>query len=157
MGQISFKRESFSAVYPEAKPLLALHHQEIAYYQDIPLAVDEAGYQALDEAGKLRVYTARNVDGKLVGYAAYIVGPNAHYMTSGVQAKQDVLFVHPDYRGGRVGLRFVDCIEDALRIDGVQVVYNHSKVKHQALARILEYRGHELVEVIHAKRLDRKD
>lgn len=155
MSQVAFRKERFIDVIAEAKPLLMAHWQEIARYKDIPLAVDEASYQALDEAGKLRVYTARNAAGKLVGYAAFIVGQNLHYCTSGPQAKQDVLFVHPDYRGtGRVGLLLIDCIDQALAAEGVQVVYHHEKVSHPALGRVLRHLEYENVERIWAKRLD---
>jgi len=153
MGQITFQKEAFNAVIDEAMPMLLSHWREIASYQDIPLAVDRDGYQALDDAGKLLIFTAR-LDGVLIAYAAFIVGLNAHYSTSGLQAKQDVIYLSPDHRGGRIGLTFIKNCDAALADAGVQVVYQHEKVAHPALGRVLEHLGYENVERIWAKRLD---
>jgi len=135
--------------------MLVSHWKEIARYQDIPLAVDHDAYAALDRAGKFHVYTAR-LDGKLIAYAAFIIGPNAHYCTSGPQAKQDVLYLTPEHRGGRIGLTFIRSCDAALADAGVQVVYQHEKVSHPALGRVLEHEGYENVERLWAKRLDGK-
>lgn len=154
MGKVTFQREGFAAVIDEADALLFLHWKEVAHYPDIPLAVDRPVYEAMDAAGILRIYTARDESGKLIGYAAFIVGPNSHYSTSGNQAKQDVLFVAPDARLHRVGLQLVKFCDAQLQAEGIQVVMHHVKLAHPALGRLLVHEGYEPVETIFAKRLD---
>lgn len=99
------------------------------------------------------MYTAREVDGSLIGYCVYFVKHAPHYAAS-IQAAQDVLYVARSHRGG-TGYRFIAWCDEQLAAEGVQVVYQHAKVAHPALGRILERQGYEAVDVIYAKRLDR--
>src|SRR5699024_275904 len=93
-----YRAEPVARVWGELLPLLEAHYHEVAHYQDIPLCPDRERYEAVEANGMLRLYTARDDAGALVGYAVFFVQTNAHYATS-LQAVQDVLFVHPDYRG----------------------------------------------------------
>lgn len=151
-SDVVYASESLADFYSEAFPLLFDHWQEIAHYKDILLDPDTTRYHALENSGMLRIYTAR-VGGKLVGYSVFIVSRHAHYASS-LHALQDVLFVHPDHRRGRLGIRLIEHSEEQLRAEHVQVVVHHVKVKHLALAAILERKGYELVEANYAKRLD---
>lgn len=151
-SEVAYARETLAVFIAEAFPLLTEHWQEVSHYQDIPLDPDLRRYQTSEDSGMLRIYTAR-VDGKLVGYSVFIVNYNAHYAGS-LQAQQDVLFVHPDYRRGRLASVLISFSDAALSAENVQVVIHHVKVKHLALAAILEHKKYELVEVIYAKRLD---
>lgn len=151
-SEVAYARETLSRFIDEAFPLLSDHWQEVSHYSDIPLDPDLVRYHSSEDQGMLRVYTAR-VGGKLAGYSVFLVNHNAHYASS-LQAQQDVLFVHPDFRRGRLGIRLIDFADAELKAEGVQVVTHHVKVKHLALAAILERKNYELVEVIYAKRLD---
>lgn len=138
-------------VIEEAAPLLELHKAELAHYPDIQLEVDVKAYAALQAAGQLRCYTARDC-GRLVGYALFFVRPNHHYRGS-LQAWQDVLYLHQDYRRGRVGITLIRVAETRLRAEGVQVVYHHAKRTNKT-GELLGCMGYELVDEIWAKRLD---
>lgn len=146
------QRERFAAVIDEALPLLQRHWQEVTHYSDIPLDIDRPGYERIDQAGLLRIYTARD-DGKLVGYAAYVVGKNSHYRAS-LQARQDVIYVASNLRGAWIGSKLVKYADAMLAHEGVQVVYQHVKLAHPALGRILERAGYEPIETIYGRRLD---
>lgn len=151
MTDITFQRERVHALWTELWPLLEAHYHEIAHYHDIPLDPSIEGYEALEDAGFLRCFTARH-DGALIGYAIFMVRANMHYQGS-VQAVQDVLFLHPDYRRADTGRSLIRAADDALRTEGVQVVYHH--VKHAFdFGPLLASEGYEPVETIHAKRLD---
>lgn len=144
-----FAREKLDT-YSEAHALLTAHYQEVAHYQDIELDPDYEGYAALEQAGALRIYTART-DGKLIGYAVYIVRHNLHYRSS-LQAVQDVLFIHQVHRGR--GMIFIDWCDQQLKAEGVAVVYQHVKVKLDygpALAKL----GYEPIDHIYGRRLDK--
>lgn len=155
-----FQREPLTAaLWDEAYPLLLKHWREVSHFQDIPLEPDVARYHANEQNGVLRCFTARSGDefsssvklGALVGYALYIVAPNAHYKSS-VQAVQDVIYIDPAFRGG-TGYRFIAWCDAQLAAEGVQAVYQHIKAAHN-FGAVLERQGYELVDLIYAKRLD---
>ena len=152
-----YQRESIAAVRDEVAPLLEKHWAEVAHYKDVPLDVDYSLYEEIERAGILRIYTARihspGMEGhkQLVGYLAAMVRFNGHYKGS-LQATQDVLFVDPAWRG--CGGELIRHAEEELRLEGVQVLYQHVKAASTA-GRLMEHIGYELVDLLYAKRLDR--
>lgn len=136
----------------ELIPLLHVHYKTVAHYQDIALDPDYDGYLKLHELGMLRIFTAREETGSLIGYAIFFVRPNLHYRKS-LQAVQDVLFIHPEKRG--FGRHFIAWCDAELRREGVQAVYHHVKNKPELnFSPLLAAQGYELVDLIMAKRLD---
>lgn len=154
MSVIVLASEKLATYFEEALPLLQRHWREITHYLDIPLNIDLPGYLRMEAADLLRIYTARDRS-KLVGYAVFIVGQNSHYHSSPRQAKQDVIYIAPEYRGRSVGVRLIRFCDEMLRAEGVQVVYQHAKLAHPELGRLLEHMGYEAVETTYARRLDR--
>ena len=150
-GHAAFSRESVAEVLSEIKPLLAQHYREIAHFQDIPLVPDYDRYRLLEEGGRLRIFTAR-VERQLAGYAIYGVEHSLHYSTS-IQAMQDILYLDPAYRRGRIGWRLIEFADERLRAEGVQVVLQHVKAKHN-FGPLLERIGYQLIDHIYARRLD---
>lgn len=148
----SYQRERSHDLWAEITPLLEVHHREIAHYPDIPLDPDVERYNAAEDAGMLRCYTAR-VGERLVGYATFFLNNNLHYKSS-LQAAQDVIFVLPEYRCGRIGISLIKYCDAALRAEGVQATYQHVKAAHN-FGPLLERMGYELVDLIYAKRLDK--
>lgn len=149
----SFARESSDTVINEIAPLLDAHWAEIAHYQDIPVAVDYDAYLRLESNNQLRIYTIR-AGIELVGYALFTVRHSLHYQSS-LQAHQDVLYLDPAYRRGSIGWRFITWCDTQLMLDGVQVVYQHQKLAHPALGKVLARIGYESVDQLWARRLDR--
>jgi GNAT superfamily N-acetyltransferase len=147
----TFQRERASDLWGEITPLLQAHWEEIARYKDIELAPNVEAYAKLEAAGILHCYTAR-LAGALVGYFVATVVPSLHYRNS-LQAHQDVLFVLPEHRRSRVGVRLIRFAEEQLRQAGVQVVMHHVKVAHD-FGPLLERMGYEWVEKMFTKRLD---
>lgn len=137
----------------EAYDLLYTHWDEIAHYRDLPLDPDRAQYLALQANGVLRAYSVRVSDTqKLVGYAVYFVRPNPHYVSSGLCAAQDILYIHPDHRG--IGHRFIPWCDEQLRAEGVRCVYQHSKLAHD-IGPLLTRLGYEPIDTMWGRRLDR--
>jgi len=134
-------------------PLLAEHWLEVAHYLDIPLDVDQEAYEQIEDAGALRVFTARDAAGVMFGYAVYFVRSNLHYRRS-KQAVQDVLYVDPEHRGG-LGIRMLKWNHEQLRAEGVQVVYQHVKRKPGLnFGPLLKRLGYEAIDDIYGLRLD---
>jgi hypothetical protein len=77
-----------------------------------------------------------------------------HYSTS-LQAKEDVLWLAPEYRRGRIGWKFIEYCDEQLRNEGIQVVHRHEKIAHPALGRLLQKIGYTPMDTIWTKRLDR--
>jgi GNAT superfamily N-acetyltransferase len=151
---VSFQPELIRGLWPEADPLFERHKDEIAHYADIRLNIDKASYEKAEEAGILKVYTARSLPAfSLIGYALYFVGPNLHYKDS-IQARQDVVYLAPEWRKGRLGMRLIAYADERLRDWGVQCTHHHAKLAHPAIGRVLEHLGYTEVERIYSKRLD---
>lgn len=148
----TYQLEPITSLWDEILPLVKAHYHEVAHYQDIELAPDFDQYDALDQAGILRAYTAR-VDGVLIGYAIFMVKRNLHYSRS-LQAIQDVLFILPEYRKNGVGAGLILHCDMELDKLGAEVVYHHVKVKPELdFSPLLERIGYELIDKIYGKRM----
>lgn len=145
-------RESAHDVWSEIQPLILEHWEEIAHFGDIALAPREELYRFLQDSGKLYVFTLRD-DGKLIGYAVFVVDFDIHYANS-LQAKQDVLFLLPGYRNAGNGAALIGFCDAELAKAGVQCVYHHVKHAHN-FGPLLAAMRYKSIETIHVKRLDR--
>lgn len=150
MKSTSFQRERSQDIFHEVMPLLELHYKEISHYHDIPLDPDFEKYEAMENAGAVRTFTARDEEKNIIGYAVFFVRHNLHYKTS-FQAYQDILFIHPERRG--FGFKFIKWCDEQLKDEGVQVVYHHVKTAHN-FGPVLERMGYECIDLIYGKRLD---
>ena len=149
------KEEYSEKLIEEMLPLWKAHYDEIAHFKDIPLDPDLEVYKAIAKAGNLRIFTARQwvVNGiALVGYQVFFLKANPHYKTS-LQAVQDILFMDESVRKGLTGYRFVRYCDGKLKDDGIQVVYQHVKSRHD-FGHLLERLGYELQDVIYSRRLN---
>ncbi len=149
---IEFAREMLGDAKGDMEPLLVLHWREVAHYQDILLNPDWEFYALMEESDRLRIFTARE-EGRLIGYAFFFVGPNRHYKDS-IQAVQDVIFLHPEYRGAKLGAKLILYADEQCRAENIQVIYHHIKEAHN-FGPLLVHCGYELVDLIYAKRLDK--
>lgn len=151
-SNLDFSLEVFTPkLYGEMWPLFTDHYKEIAHYKDIPLEPDTIHYDTAQKIGILRVYTVRE-NGRLSGYSVFTVGKNPHYASS-TQAKQDILFLSSNLRGGMNGFKFISWCDEQLKKEGVQAVYHHVKKDHN-FGPVLERMGYELVDLIYGRRLD---
>jgi L-amino acid N-acyltransferase YncA len=148
---LKFEQEQLSdGLIEEMMPLINAHWEEIAHDKDIPLDPDWYKYGQLQTLGSLKVFTARDDDGQILGYSFFFVSPNLHYKSS-LQAVQDVIYIDKERRG--FGRKFIDWCDSELRQMGVQKVYHHVKAKHN-FGPMLETLDYHLVDLIYARRLD---
>ena len=145
--------EKLADVKNECDELITAHWREIAVWQDIPLDPDWVTYDALEKAGLLVIYTVRTENNKLVGYAVFIMRKHIHYKGHG-WALNDIIWVHPDYRDGRIGKRLVAFWEEDLKARGIHVVHVNVKVAHPALGLVLKIARYKTVEHGLEKRLN---
>jgi len=135
----------------EARPLLVKHWVEIAHYKDIALDPDYEMYFKLQQVGILKCYTNRDIDGKLIGYAIYIVKPALHYKQC-LTAMEDIIYIDPERRGfGRI---FINWCDEQLKLLGVNLVVHHIKFSHDWSSMLLRM-GYEKTDMMLSKRIDR--
>jgi len=145
--------ETLADVRDECEDLIAEHWREIAVWQDIPLDPEWPMYEALEKSQRLFIYTVRTDNGKLVGYAVFLLRNHLHYKKH-IWALNDIVFVHPDYRDGRIGRRLVQFWEHDLKARGVHVVHVNVKIGHPALDLVLRFEKYKTVESGLEKRLN---
>lgn len=140
-----------NSVLEEVKPLLQKHWEEVAHYKDIPLDPDYTQYILLQDLNMLRSFSARDDNGKLIGYAVFLVKKHPHYKQH-LYAMQDIIFIDPDRRG--IGVFLIKFCDEELRKIGVHVVSHHVKFSHN-WSSILERMGYEKQDIILTRRLDK--
>jgi hypothetical protein len=148
---VTFQREMLFEVAGEVDDLLQCHYQELTLNKDrVKLKPMWAEYRILEELGRFVVFTARDGD-NLVGYSAFFVQQHLHYADLKT-AINDVLYLHPDYRQGRTGIRLLQHCEAALKADGVDKLCWHAKLD-TALIPILHRLDYKTEEISLGKML----
>lgn len=151
---MNFSLEPYSDSFArEALPLNRDHHNEVSAFQDIRLEPDYAQYEAFGKSGMLRIFTVRE-EGALMGYSIFFVRSAPHYKGS-IQAAQDILYLDPKLRAGLNGYKFIAWVDDQLRAEGVQVVYQSTTCHGKDFGKVLMRLGYEPLENLYARRLDR--
>ena len=145
--------ETLADVKEECGDLIAAHWVEIAVWPDISLDPDWSGYENLEKAGMLVIYTVRNETNQLVGYAVFFMRKHLHYKGHS-WAANDIVWVHPDYRDGKIGTNLVQFWEQDLQARGIHVVHVNVKVAHPALGLVLRREKYKTVESGLEKRLN---
>ena len=104
----------------ELAPLLERQQAEVGTtYQDFD--PDWGRYFEYERAGILRIWTARDAQGALVGY---FVGLDVHglHAASTRHCYADLFWLAPEWRDGLLGLRFLRSVVEACKGLGVQVL-----------------------------------
>jgi ribosomal protein S18 acetylase RimI-like enzyme len=146
---IEYARETVEQVRVEIAPLLAAHCAEIGQ-RDLTHQPDWEAYRKTEAEGKLFILTARK-DGELIGYNVMLLINHPHYAGDRV-AQNDVIYVKPEHRRGRIGLGLVRYFEAAMRATGFDKIYYHAKPSND-FGSLLVRLGYEAVEIIHAKHI----
>jgi hypothetical protein len=136
----------------EAGEMMKMHREELCLHDDFELDPDWEFYFKASVMGMLVICTARQPNGKLIGYAAYQVTQNPHYREVKM-AIQDVLFLTPGRRGMMAGYNLIKFADKHLATLGVNLVVHHVKVKFD-FSPMLVRLGYQQSEKIFEKRLD---
>jgi GNAT superfamily N-acetyltransferase len=139
-------------VIHEINNLLYLDWQEVGRLEELyPLEPDWELYQIIEDNGSLRVFTARD-DNKLVGYFTVVSSPSLHSKGKLI-ASNDVIFLHPAYRKGFVGVKLFKFAEKCVKEDGFQQLQICYTEKFD-ISPILSMLGYTKVETKFEKRLN---
>ncbi len=148
---IEFSEEKTKNIINELQPLIQKHWEQIALNQEtIKLDPDWKQYRLLEDAGMLRVFTARE-NGVLVGYFAVGISKHLHYK-SDTFASCDVIYVKPDSRAGNTGFKLIRHVEKQLEKSDVKVLHINTKL-HAPFDKLLEKMGYNAIETIYAKKI----
>ncbi len=94
---LAVREERWAAFWPDAQELIAEHSAEIGPRDGVPLQVNTALFEKLDEVGALQTATARS-NGRMFGYLLTILCPSLENPAFRV-ATQTAFFVSKDARG----------------------------------------------------------
>ena len=147
---MKFQEETFRFIMDEFMDLIDAHKEEAcAFGKDVVLDPNWTQYQVLELQGLLRTFTARNKDGRLVGYFIMFVHRHMHYDMQ--VATNDVVYMDKGYRVHAV--KFFQFVEARLRDMGVKIMMFNIKqhVDYRPLAESLDFK---LMEYIYFKRFD---
>lgn len=124
----------------EMLPLQDGYWQEVAGpFHQFPPDVDWKTYMLAQNTGRLKVLCGR-VEGVLKTGAFIVITPHPHYAC--IAASLPLLFVHPDYRRGREGLRIVKLAEEEAIKAGAQMMMTHGGV-HNGVYKLFEHLGYD--------------
>ncbi len=151
---VTYDIEPLSGCWPEIEAIGRAHWQEtMEYYRGKqPYAPSYDRYNSYDKAGWLITFTARNTETwQMVGYSLMYLVPSMHTQT--MIATEDTIFLLPEYRRGRNGLRFHQFIESELRERGAREIVVTAK-PGSAACRLLEHIGFSVINHQYSKHLD---
>lgn len=139
---IAFQVEPVKECWDEVYPLTRNHWEGTkTYRRHEPFNPDRERFIAYNEMNFFHLVTARD-GGKLVGYFGVYVTKSMHSQLT--MATEDTLYLHPDYRVGRVALRFLLYIEQYLKPLGVwEILFSCEIDNKSGIRKLLEYLGYE--------------
>lgn len=126
--------------------------EENGYEKDtLKFNPDWKRYQLLENEDVLRWMAAR-VDGELVGYASIILTDSFHDCNIRCAIVQDI-YLSPEYRKGKAGIRFLWVIEEQLKALNVHSMSIGERIPGKPVGKIYERLGYRSEEKIWTKSL----
>jgi GNAT superfamily N-acetyltransferase len=145
---VSYQRETVTDMLRDGRALFEAHYWEVARFNGgRPFSLDESYFLGAEAAGLTRIFTARMV-GELIGYSAHAV--TRHALCDMLQSAQLSFAVAPIYRRSGVGLELLNYADTALRVEGVELLFQCASLA--PMARMLERAGYELIDQVYLRR-----
>ena len=148
---ITYQQESMVSVRKDVLALAMADWEEINHDNEAyPFDPDWDLYGLLEDNGSLMIFTARD-NSVLVGYFSVVKSPSLHSKGKFVLCN-DIIYLHKDYRRGRIGIGLFKFVEDCLIQDGhcnLQILYSQKYDITPLLSRL----GYHHIESKYEKRL----
>lgn len=146
-----FAVERIEHVLHELKPLHEAHWKETeSYRHSIPLNADYEYMIESERAGRFVLFTLRAPGKELVGNCMMYLTRSTH--TRQWVAEEDTIFIHPTHRKGRLGIKFIQYVEEVLSGLGITEIRVTVKTVNRAgdLLQALGYQhtANQLVKVL---------
>jgi len=142
---ISYQVEHWNDIVKEFEPFIQPHWEELGLdHQDVPVALDYASYEKLDNDGFLHTVTVRK-DGELIGYHISLVRTMLHYVNT-LHGIVDLYYLKPEHRKSKIGVEMFKFAEASMKELGVVKIITATKLhlNHSKLLESLGYKGTEL-------------
>lgn len=139
--------------WAEVMALATLHWEGTkTYRRHYPFKPDYEKFKFCNEQNIYHLFTVRTREKQLVGYAGFYVAYSMH--SQHLMATEDTFFLHPDHRGGRTALRFLQHIENQCQQWGVEeLLFSHEQDNESGIHRLLNLLDFKPVIVQYSKRL----
>ena len=124
------------------------HYDELCVTKEFPLDPDYDAYRKIADSGNLVCVVCMD-DNEVVGYIVFIVQPHLHYKSC-LTAFEDIYYVKPEYRKGRIGIRLFQYAEKVLKSAGVNRIIMHTKI-HLDNSRLFEYLEYKHSDKLYTK------
>lgn len=148
---ITYQQEPLFKVLPDLEDLARQDWEEMYHDKDnFPFNPDWELYQKLEDAGIFLIFTVRS-DEQIVGYFSVIVGPSLH-SKGNLVISNDVIYLHPDYRKGGIGIGLFKFVEKCLKEDGHNHLHILASEKYN-IDKLLTRLGYKKIESKYEKRL----
>lgn len=146
--KLDFQWERLADIAREAAPLVRLHWEEVALFQDkLTFDIDWSRWLVLESAGVLHILTARK-DGVLAGFCFSYILPSGLYAGK-LWATTEGFWLDPTWREGINGIRLFKETEIGLRERGVTghtiEIMSHINADRGTVGVILKRLGYEMV------------
>ena len=146
---VKYQQEFLDSVVEDIKVLIESHWEEAEPNKDkIKLNPDWDAYYALQEQGKLNIFTARD-EGVLVGYFVVFVAQHLHYKDH-LFANNDLVYLKPSHRKGFTGIKLIKFAESCLKEDGVSVLLVSTK-NHKPFHKLMRFLKFSPSETLYSK------
>jgi len=144
---MKYQKEDYFTVIDEIIDHLMNLNEEVSQFNDFEIRPNWGTYDTLATAGALRIYTAREeVEGRLVGFAAFFVTPH-HYYTDKLVAQSDVVYMSSEYRGPE-SMELVKFSEESIwREDNIAAVNIAVSMKRDWSGMLQHLQYHKTCEV----------
>lgn len=131
--------------------LLVLHREELATNKKLMiLKPDRQKYKKLEDLGCLKTLMLFDNE-KMIGYSILILTNALHYMDL-TMGQSDVLFIHPDYRKGRWGIKLIQETEKLAKNHGIKFITWHGK-ENTSFSHLMPKLGYQVQDIIFSKEL----
>jgi hypothetical protein len=151
-AELTYAVEEWRDFYPEAKPIMQRHWEEIALDKDrVKVSWNDHKYREMADNGILHVLAVR-CEFKLVGYYLAFILPHLHYMEAGSMAFTDIYYILPEFRNAASSIEMFIEAEKTLRAKGCVKAYISSKI-HKDLTPLFIYLGWKPSDVVCTKML----
>lgn len=147
---LDIREITFDCFWANAGEMIA-QHTEVSTNSDLfTINPNLNVYRQMEKAGSLLTIGAWD-DGLLIGYSINFVLPHHHSMEV-IHCSNDLLFVHPEYRRGRTGLKLISETERLAKKRGAHIVFWRAN-PGTALEKIMSALGKKVQETVFYTRL----
>jgi GNAT superfamily N-acetyltransferase len=135
-------------ILEEVRPLAESHYNEVQLESTgLPFVFPADYYQHLYDTASMDLFTARNEEGKVLGYLALTY--HADYKTeSGEFASEEGFYVIPEARGQGIGEKLISAAEAEAKDCSV----NHMFMMFPKESPLMGKLGYDLAEYVYVKR-----